>query len=156
MRSRSALLFRALSAAVTAGTSFALAACYTYTPIDVAPTLGTEVRVRLTDAGAVTMAPLIGPRIESLDGHIAAVADTALTLSVTGTTDRLGNEVTWRGEQVVLPRAALAGFQRRTLDRRRSYLFGGLAVGVVAAVGVGFGINGSGGVDRGGSGGSSK
>jgi hypothetical protein len=131
--------------------------CYRYAPIDGGPqSIGSPVRVQLTDAGAVAMAPLIGARIESVDGRITSAADTAVTLAVTGTTDRFGNEVPWRGEQVVIPRSALAGFQRRTLDRKRSYLFGGVAVGLAAAVGVGFGINGSGGGGRGAGTGSPK
>ena len=154
MRVRSRMvraLVAVMSAAVAAG------GCYRYVPIDgESPALGSAVRVELTDAGALTMAPLIGARIESVDGRVTSAADTALTLTVTATTDRFGNEVPWRGEQVVIPRSALAGFQRRTLDRKRSYLFGGVAVGLVAAVGVGFGMDGSGGGGRGGASGSPK
>ena len=95
--------------AVTSG------ACYRYTPIDSpSPALGSEVRLRLTDQGAITMAPLVGNRIEAVDGHISSVSDTAVALSVTQTTDRLGSEVTWKGEQVVFPlrfeRARNAGY----------------------------------------------
>ena len=124
-------------------------ACYRYTPID-SPTPGTgmPVRVRLTDEGAVRLGPLVGNRVEYVDGTIVASADTALTLSVTGTTDRLGTEVSWRGERVALPRPAIAGFERRTLDKRRSYLAGGIAAGIVAAVGIGFNISGGGGGGR--------
>lgn len=157
MRVRFSQTVRALVAGVGATGSFVAGGCYRYAPMDVeSPALGSPVRVQLTDAGALTMAPLIGARIESVDGRITSAADTGLTLSVTGTIDRFGNEVPWRGEQVMIPRAALAGFQRRTLDRKRSYLFGGVAVGLVAAVGVGFGISGNGGDGRGSSTGSPK
>ena len=124
-------------------------ACYRYVPID-SPTPGTgmEVRARLTDEGAVRLGPLVGNRIEYVDGTVVVSADTALTLSVTGTTDRLGTEVTWRGEQVVLPRQTIAGFERRTFDKRRSYMAGGIAAGIVAAVGIGFNISGGGGGGR--------
>lgn len=120
--------------------------CYRYTPID-SPMAGTgmPVRVRLTDEGAVKLGPLVGNRVEFVDGTIVAAADTAFTLSVTGTTDRVGTEVSWRGERVALPRPAIAGFERRTLDKRRSYLAGGIAAGIVAAVGIGFNISGGGG-----------
>ena len=129
-----------------AASTVASGGCYRYTPIDSqAPALGSEVRVRLTDAGAVTLGPLVGNRVELVDGRIASVADTALTLSVTGTTDRLGVEVPWKGEQVSFPRSALAGLERRSLDRGKSYMVGGIAAGVVALVGVGFTIAGNGG-----------
>lgn len=127
------------ASAVTSG------ACYRYTAIDSpSPALGSEVRLRLTDAGAITMAPLVGNRIEVVDGHIASVADTVVTLSVTGTIDRLGAEVPWKGEQVVFPRSTVAGLERRSLDKGKSYLVGGIAAGLVAAVGIGFSISGNG------------
>jgi hypothetical protein len=132
-------------------------ACYRYTPIDLpSSALGAEVRVRLTDAGAITLAPLVGNRIELVDGRVSSIADTAVTLAVTGTTDRLGLETPWRGEQLIFPRATLAEFQGRSLDRRRSYVAGGIAAGLMAAVGIGFSITGNGGGGRTGGTGSPK
>ena len=50
------------ASAITSG------ACYRYTPIDSSsPALGSEVRLRLTDQGAIAMAPLVGNRIEVVD-----------------------------------------------------------------------------------------
>jgi hypothetical protein len=132
-------------------------ACYRYTPIDVpSPALGSEVRVRLTDAGAVALAPLVGNRIEMVDGRVSSVADTAVTLAVTGTTDRLGSEIPWKGETVMFPRSAVASVERKHLDRGKSYIVGGIAAGLVAAIGVGFSVTGGGGGTAGGSTGSPK
>ena len=132
-------------------------ACYRYTPIDLpSSTLGADVRIRLTDAGAITLAPLVGNRIELVDGRVSAIADTSVTLAVTGTTDRLGVETPWRGEQVTFPRSTLSDFEGRSLDRRRSYVVGGIAAGLVAAVGIGFTISGNGGGTRGSGTGSPK
>jgi hypothetical protein len=69
---------------------------------------------------------------------------------VTATTDRTGVETPWRGERVVFPRSALAGIHRRTLDRKRSYMVGGITAGLVAAVGIGFNIAGGGSTTTGG------
>jgi hypothetical protein len=140
-----------------AASTVASGACYRYSPIDATPSaLGADVRVRLTDAGAITLAPYVGNRVELIDGRVSSVADTALTIAVTGTTDRLGVETPWRGEQVTIPRSLLAEFQGRSLDRRRSFVVGGIAAGLVAAVGVGFGIAGNGGGGRSGPTGSPK
>lgn len=140
-----------------AASTIASGGCYRYAPIDAhAPALGTEVRVRLTDAGAVTLAPYVGNRIELVDGRISSVADTAVTLSVTGTTDRLGVETPWRGERVSIPRSMVGELQYRSLDRRRSWVVGGIAAGLVAAIGVGFSIAGNGGGGRTGGTGSPK
>jgi hypothetical protein len=157
VRSRTNEALRVLAAGAMAASTIASGACYRYTPIESSsPALGTEVRVRLTDAGAVTLAPLVGNRVELVDGRISSVADTGLTLAVTATTDRLGVEVPWKGEEVVFPRSALAGVERRSLDRGKSYLVGGIAAGLVAAVGVGFSITGNGGGGRTGGTGSPK
>ena len=145
MRPRPTSAVRTCAAAVMAASAVTSGACYRYTPIDSSsPALGSEVRLRLTDAGAIVMAPLVGNRIELIDGHVSSVADTAVTLSVTQTTDRLGSEVTWKGEQVVFPRTAVAGLERRSLDKGKSYLMGGITAGLVAAVGIGFSISGNG------------
>jgi hypothetical protein len=125
--------------------------CFRYAPVDSpSPPLGTEVRLELTDAGAVSLGPLVGNRVELVDGRVVSVADTALTMVVTATTDRTGVETPWRGERVVFPRSALAGIHRRTLDRKRSYMVGGITAGLVAAVGIGFNIAGGGSTTTGG------
>jgi hypothetical protein len=131
--------------------------CYRYAPIEAAsPPLGTEVRLQLTDAGAVRLGPVVGNRIDLVDGRVAGVADSGLTLSVTGTIDRLGVETTWKGEQVTFPNSAVATLGRRTLDRKRSYVAGGIAAGIVAVAGLAFNIAGNSGGGRAGGSGSPK
>lgn len=133
------------------------AGCYHYAPIPSAsPPLGTEIRLHLTDAGAVGLGPVVGNRIALLDGRIVTVADSALTLSVTGTTDQLGIETTWKGEQVTVPRGAIATLGLRRLDRKRSYVAGGIAAGIAAIAGAAFNIAGAGGGKSSGGGGSPK
>jgi len=132
-------------------------ACYRYAPIDPqTPATGTEVRVRLTDAGAVTLAPYVGNRVELIDGRISSVVDSAVTVSVTGTTDRLGVESVWRGEQVSIPRTAFYELTQRTVDRRKSFVVGGIAAGVVVVVGLAFSVTGDGGGGKTGGTGSPK
>ena len=158
MKSRATAALRVVGPAAIAACSAISVGCYRYTPIDTPAqsALGTEVRVRLTDAGAVSLAPLVGNRVELIDGRLVSVADTGLTLSVTGTTDRLGNETPWRGEQVAIPHTMSAGLERRSLDRGKSYLVGGIAAGMVVVVGVGFTVAGGGGGGNGGSTGNPK
>jgi hypothetical protein len=146
-------MFQHVVRVVLVATSISLTAgCYRYAPVDApGPAAGSEIRVRLTDEGAIKLGPLVGNRIEYVDGRVVSAADTALTVSVSGTTDRIGVEVSWRGEEVVLPRVAISGLERRTLDKRRSYVAGGIAAGIVAAVGIGFNIAGNGGGPRTGS-----
>ena len=158
MRSRTTAAIRTVRAAAIVALSTVGAGCYRYAPIDTPaqPSLGADVRVLLTDAGALALAPLIGNRIALVDGRLVEIADTVVTVSVTGTTDRLGNETPWRGEQVAIPRPMVDGFQRRTLDRRKSYVVGGIAAGLVAVAGIGFSMAGDGGGGRAGQGGTPK
>jgi len=151
VKSRTTAAIRATGPAAIAVWSAISTGCYRYVPIDpqATPALGTEVRARLTDAGSVSLGPLIGNRIELVDGRLFAVADTAVTLAVTGTTGRLGEETSWRGEHVVFPRTMLTDLERRTLDRGKSWLAGGIALGVVAAIAIGFSIAGGGGGGKG-------
>ena len=140
--------------ALTLGSS--LGGCYRYAPIT-GTEAGSEVRLRLTDAGAVTLAPLIGVRIETVDGRVTSVGDTSLVLSVAMTTDRLGNEVSWRGESVTFPRALVASVQSREFDRKRTFVIGGIATAAAVAIAAAFGLNGfGGGTGSGGTGGSTK
>ena len=158
MKSRTTAAIRAARVGAIAVYSTVSVGCHSYAPIDpqVAPSLGTDVRVRLTDAGAVALAPLIGNRVELVDGGLVAVADTAVTLSVTQTTDRLGNESPWRGEQVAIPRTMVDAFEKRTLDRGKSYLVGGITAGVVALAAIAFTIAGNSSGGKTGAGGTPK
>jgi hypothetical protein len=158
VKSRTATAIRATGAVAIAAWSAVSIGCYRYAPIDAQapPALGTEVRVRLTDAGSVSLAPLIGNRIEIVDGRLVSVADTSLTLSVTATTGRVGDETPWRGEEVAIPRAMVSGLERRTVDRGKSYLVGGITAGVVAMAAVGFSLAGGSGGSKGGSSGVPK
>ena len=122
----------------------------------VAPAAGTDVRVRLTDAGAVALAPLIGNRVESVDGGVETVSDTGLVLAVRMTTDRLGVELPWRGERVTVPRTAVSRLESRSFDRKRTFLVSALALGAVAIIGLTFSLTGSGGGSDGGQGGTPR
>ena len=127
------------------------AACYRYAPVNgLAPDRGTEVRVRLTDGGAVALAPLIGNRVETVDGRISDAGDTSLVVAVRMTTDRTGTELPWTGEPVTIPRSAVAGVETRTFDRRRTLLVSLGAIGAVVLAGLAFDIAGFGGGSDGG------
>jgi hypothetical protein len=124
----------------------ALAACYEYVPSSGPTDLAAgEVRARLTDAGAVALAPTIGPQVASIDGRVSTSPDgQSYTIAVSQTTTRTGEERDWNGESVQVPASAVATFERRQLSRPRTALvsgaiLGAVALGIQAAVGPGEG-----------------
>jgi hypothetical protein len=121
-----------------------LSACYRYTPISAVPNGGaTDVRVRLTDAGSVALAPWIGSQVETLDGSVVTTADTTVVFAVSETQARNGTSTSWRGERVNIPRTAVAGFERRSLDKRKSWLIAGLTAAAVVVAQTSFNLIGS-------------
>jgi hypothetical protein len=118
---------------------FTILGCYEYVPLEGAPPPRHElVRATLTDVGATELAPRVGPRVAAVEGFIADGANgadtarTALTFSVARTVTRSGEERGWNGEQVTIPRSAIATFQLRRLSRPRSIALGAILAGVVA------------------------
>jgi ABC-type uncharacterized transport system auxiliary subunit len=129
-----------LLASLTAG-------CYTTRPLTTTqPAVGQHVVLQLTDQGSVDMTPLIGAQMTAIEGDVTAAADGQIVLRVTRTEQRNGLDVTWAGEPVAVPRGAIATMRERTLDKRRSWLFGGgiAALAITLAILVGTGVLGGG------------
>ena len=115
--------------------------CYRFTPIEGAtPAPGQEVRLFLSDEGSVRMAPLIGPRIEAIDGRIVQTTDTALVIAVEAAVTQGGRAMTWSMERLTVPRSAVSSIRTRTLDRRKSWIVAGLGVVGAIALGEAFGL----------------
>ena len=119
----------------------ALASCYRFTPIEgESPERGLEVRLSLSDEGAVRMAPMIGPRISAIDGRIVEPGDTAIVLAVQAVVAQSGRSMSWSQERLTVPRSAVSSIRTRTLDRKRSWIVAGLSVVGAIALGEVFGI----------------
>jgi hypothetical protein len=121
-------------------------ACYDYHPItQTGASSGTEVRISLTDQGSINLAPLIGPQITKVDGTLTSVADTMLVVQVSSVINRVGFSSSWNGEQLRVPKAAVSSLERRSLNRKKSWLVGGGSLAAVALAGLGFELVGGGG-----------
>lgn len=130
-------MIRARSRVLTLASLFIVATgCYRFTPIEgAAPAAGQEVRLSLSDEGSVRLAPLIGPRIEAIDGRTLEVTDTAFVVAVEAVLMRGGRSMTWSMEKLTVPRGAVSSIRTRTLDRRKSWIVAGL--GVIGAIALG-------------------
>ena len=92
----------------------AVSACTTYTPLrvaDMAP--GYNVRVSLSDQGAVDLAPKIGARARQLEGTLTQASDSIIVMSVRRVTREGGGDDTYNDIPISLPSRDVDGVGRR-------------------------------------------
>ena len=117
-----------LSVALTLG------GCYTYRPLSTsAPEPGTRISAQLTGQGSRDLAGQIGPDVLHVEGEVIEADSSGLGLVVREIESYRGIRSDWQGEQVRLPRAAVAGIQERRLSPGGTGLMGGvIAAGLYA------------------------
>lgn len=99
------------------------AACYAYVPPQgVAPTAGTQVRVRLNAAGTAELAQFLGPRVEYAEGTLSEVRpDGSVVVGVTSVRVLDGIQNVWSGQNVVtIAPSQRMEVQVRTLDKHKT------------------------------------
>ena len=127
--------------------------CYTYRPLSTPqPSPGTRVSAELTDDGARELSGQLGPQVEHVEGDVLAVDSNGVQLAVRQVETNRGNQVDWKGEKVIIPRAAVSGLQQHQLSVGGTGFMGGLVVG--ALYGMYQLLGGEGGIEGTGSGGS--
>lgn len=108
--------------------------CFTFQPLQTSvPTTGKRIAVALNDRGRFALSDRLGSAVDKIDGLLVEVDSMNVTLEVYRTTDLRGNEATWTGERVQVPKDAITGYQERQFSRRRTYILVGTMVGVVLA-----------------------
>ena len=117
-----------------------LSGCYSYVPVAVSgPPPGARANLVLTDEGTVEMARLVGPSTRAIEGDVMSANGEGLVLAVRRLERRDGIEEFWKGEQVTVPRAAVATYTERKLSRTRTALFGAGALAAAFVLGKAFG-----------------
>jgi hypothetical protein len=116
------------------GAAMSLAACYTYRPLPTPePEPGARISAQLTGQGSQDLAGQIGPDVLHVEGEVVEADSSGLDLVVREIESYRGIRSDWNGEQVRLPRAAVAGIQERRLSAGGTGLLGGvLAAGLYA------------------------
>ncbi len=116
------------------GAALSLAACYTYRPLSSPePEPGTRISAQLTGQGSQELAGQIGPDVLHVEGEVVEADSSGVDLVVREIESYRGIRSDWKGEQVRLPRAAVAGIQERRLSPGGTGLMGGvLAAGLYA------------------------
>ena len=114
--------------------AISLGACYTYRPLSTPePEPGTRISAQLTGQGSQDLAAQIGPDVLHVEGEVVEADSSGVGLVVREIESYRGIRSDWNGEQVRLPKAAVAGLQERRLSPGGTGLMGGvLAVGLYA------------------------
>jgi hypothetical protein len=116
--------------------------CYQYAAVSPgAATPADEVRLMLTAAGSVALVSTLGASTAAVEGKIVRVTDSAYVLAMSSTLKRDPEDpasmtrTVWAGESVSVPKSAVAGVERRSLNGRRTAMAAGAAtiLGVLAA-----------------------
>jgi hypothetical protein len=115
-------------------------ACYTQRPIDVSvPAPATRIIAQVTDTGSVAMANTIGAAALEVEGVVAEADAGTWRLHLLRVDHRGGNSSRWNRETVTFPRYALTNVRETRLDKKRSWIVGGIAAGAIVALTVLFG-----------------
>lgn len=142
-----ALMNNQLRTVLISASFLVAASCTAYTPIHgVEATPGNEVRLRLSDKGAVDLAPKIGMRARQLEGTLRQVTDSSMVVSVRRVVRENGGEDTYSGlETSILPQDIEAAESSKT-SVTRSILAAGafVASAILVAKGAGDISGGSG------------
>jgi len=114
--------------------------CTAYTPIrgiETAP--GNNIRVRLSDKGAVDLVQSIGPRARQLEGTLKQVTDSFMVVSVRRVTREGGGEDTYDGQDISIPSQDIETAEASRTSVPRSILAAGgiLASALLFAKGAG-------------------
>ncbi|HEX9607734.1 MAG TPA: hypothetical protein VF962_10920 [Gemmatimonadaceae bacterium] len=117
-----------------------IASCTSYTAIhgiETAP--GNNVRVRLSDKGAVDLVQSIGPRARQLEGTLKQVTDSSMVVSVRRVTREGGGEDTYDGQDISIPSQDIETAEASRTSVSRSILAAGgiLASALLVARGAG-------------------
>lgn len=93
-----------------------------------------DVRVSLTDAGTRVSFGSLGSGATSMEGRLASVTDSTLSLDVTEVTRVSGDDEPRAGERVTILRGNIASVESRKTDVPRSLLAAGALIGGAFAI----------------------
>jgi hypothetical protein len=117
------------------GAVLALTGCYTYRPLATTePAAGTQVSAQLTSTGSRELAGQVGPDVLHLEGKVLHADSAGLELEVREIESYRGIRSDWNGEQVRVPRVAVAGIQERKLSPGGTGIMSGVIVAGLYAV----------------------
>ena len=127
---------RRLTGGLCAGLLLFQTGCYTFLPLqeqEQAPQA--IIAVVLNDRGRALMGDQLGETIDRVEGVLVESSETAVKLQVSRTVSLQGSTAIWAGEEVIVLREGVRGFQARQFSRGRTVMFSIAAVVGLAVIG---------------------
>jgi hypothetical protein len=129
------VMLRRLARGVLALAPAALAGCYSYVPVDLAPAPGVGMEIELNDLGRVEMGRTIGPGVASIQGILESSSDTAFVVRVMQVVGENGLATPWEREPVTIRPAYVERMGKRQFSVGRTVVASAIAgAGFVAFV----------------------
>jgi hypothetical protein len=105
------------------------ASCTVYTPVrGVEAVPGRDVRLRLSDKGAVDLAPRIGPRARTLEGTLRQVTDSSMVVLVRRVAREDQGQDTYDALEITIPSQDIETAETSKTSVPRSFLAAGAII----------------------------
>jgi hypothetical protein len=141
------LIHKRVRTALLSAPFLVTASCTVYTPVrGVEEVPGHDVRLRLSDKGAVDLAPRIGPRARTLEGTLRQVTDSSMVVSVRRVAREDQGQDTYDALEITIPSQDIESAETSKTSVSRSFLAAGAIIASAFLVAKGAGdLSGSGG-----------
>lgn len=111
------------------------AGCFTAKPVvGEALPAGTEVLVKVTDAGRVNLAAQLGPSVDVIEGRLISRDASAVTVAASSVSLLNGGHQVWSGERIRIGADQVALLSRKQFSRGRTAIVTAAVLGVVVVV----------------------
>jgi hypothetical protein len=141
------LIHKRVLTALMAAPFLVTASCTVYTPLrGVEGVPGHDVRLRLSDKGAVDLAPRIGPRARTLEGTLRQVTDSSMVVAVRRVAREGQGEDNYDSLEITIPSQDIETAETSKTSVPRSFLAAGAIIASAFLVAKGAGdLSGGGG-----------
>jgi hypothetical protein len=134
------LIHKRVRAALLSAPFVMTVSCTVYTPVHgVEAVPGYDVRLRLTDRGAVDLAPRIGPRARTLEGTLRHVTDSSIVVSVRRVSREDQGQDTYDALEITIPSQDIEITETSKTSVPRSFLAAGSMIAAAFLVAKGAG-----------------
>lgn len=109
--------------------------CFTAKPVVGEPLpAGTEVLVKVTDAGRFNLAAQLGPGVDVVEGRLISRDASAVTVAAASVTLLGGGHQVWSGERIRIGADQVALLSKKQFSRGRTAIVTAAVLGVVVVV----------------------